>query len=186
MRPPLRENSLKPFGLGLAALALLAVTPLVAPAHPAARPDADLKVVQPQDVKDIIAANKGKVVFLNFFATYCVPCHTEFPEIIKLSKKYKDAGVQVVEISMNDATDASDKAAMAKYLDETKPPFQVYIASSLEDDFYKGVSPQWAKDGEGLPMTMIFDRDGKMVHYYQRALSFADMERDVTPLLAAK
>jgi hypothetical protein len=94
--------------------------------------------------------------------------------------------MQVVEVSMNDATDASDKAAMAKYLDETKPPFQVYIASSLDDEFYKGISPQWAKDGEGLPMTMIFDRDGKMVHYYQKALTLADMERDVTPLLAAK
>lgn len=186
MRSPLRAISLKPFALALAALALLAVMPLAAPARPAAVPDTDLKVVQPQDVKDLIAANKGKVVFLNFFATYCVPCHTEFPEIINLSKKYKDAGIQVVEISMNDVTDPSDKAAMAKYLEETRPPFQVYIASSLEDAFYKGVSEQWAKDGEALPMTMIFDRDGKMVHYYQKALTFADMERDVTPLLATK
>ena len=185
MNPRFSVGSLKPFAFGLAALALLAVMPSAAPARPGPAPDTDLKVVQPQDVKDIIAANKGKVVFLNFFATYCVPCHTEFPEIIKLSKKYKD-GMQVVEVSMNDATDASDKAAMAKYLDETKPPFQVYIASSLEDDFYKGISPQWAKDGEGLPMTMIFDRDGKMVHYYQKALTLADMERDVTPLLPAK
>ncbi len=185
MKPRFSVGSLKAFALGLAALALLAVMPPAVSARPGPAPETDLKVVQPQDVKDIIAANKGKVVFLNFFATYCVPCHTEFPEIIKLSKKYKD-GVQVVEVSMNDATDASDKAAMAKYLDETKPPFQVYIASSLEDDFYKGISPQWAKDGEGLPMTMIFDRDGKMVHYYQKALTLADMEHDVTPLLAAK
>jgi thiol-disulfide isomerase/thioredoxin len=185
MKPLSRADSLKRFAPALVALALLAVMPLGARARPAAAPDTDLKVVQPQEVKDIIAANKGKVVFLNFFATYCVPCHTEFPEIIKLSKKYKD-GMQVVEVSMNDASDASDKAAMAKYLDETKPPFQVYIASSLEDEFYKGISPQWAKDGEGLPMTMIFDRDGKMVHYYQKALTLADMERDVTPLLSAK
>ncbi len=35
-------------------------------------------------------------------------------------------------------------------------------------------------------MTMIFDGDGKMVHYYQKALTLADMEHDVTPLLAAK
>jgi thiol-disulfide isomerase/thioredoxin len=184
MKPLSRADSLKRFAPALVALALLAVMPL-AHARPAADPDTDLKVVQPQEVKDIIAANKGKVVFVNFFATYCVPCHTEFPEIIKLSKKYKD-GMQVVEVSMNDATDASDKAAMAKYLDETKPPFEVYIASSLDDEFYKGISPQWAKDGEGLPMTMIFDRDGKMVRYYQKALTLADMERDVTPLLAAK
>jgi thiol-disulfide isomerase/thioredoxin len=168
----------------MAAVAVLAFSPQAARTQSASAPE--MKVVQPKDVKDLIAANKGKVVFLNFFATYCVPCHTEFPDIIKLQNKYKDAGVQVVEISMNDQSDPSDRAAMAKYLAEVKPSFPVYIASSLEDDFYKSVSPQWAADGEALPMTMIFDRDGKMVHYYQKALSLADMEKDVTPLLAAK
>ena len=184
MNTPFRAGYLKPFALALAAFALLAASARLAPARPAA--GHEMKVVQPQDVKDLIAANKGKVVFLNFFATYCVPCHTEFPDIIKLSKKYQSAGVQVVEVSMNDVSDASDKAAMAKYLEETNPPFPVYIASSLDDDFYKGVSPQWAKDGEGLPMTMIFDKQGNVAHYYQKALTLADMEHDVTPLLAAK
>lgn len=187
MKRALQVASLRSFGLALAALALLVFTPLAAPAPSASPADTpEMKVVQPADVHALITANKGKVVFLNFFATYCVPCHTEFPDIIKLAKKYQNAGVQVVEISMNDNSDPSDKGAMLKWLGETNPPFPVYIASSLEDDFYKGVSPQWAKDGEGLPMTMIFDREGKMVHYYQKALTLADMERDVTPLLAAK
>jgi len=187
MRQTLRVASLRPFGLALAALALLVFTPLAVPPPSAAPADTkEMKVVQPAEVHALIAANKGKVVFLNFFATYCVPCHTEFPDIIKMAKKYQNAGVQVVEISMNDNSDPSDKGAMLKWLGETNPPFPVYIASSLDDDFYKGISPQWAKDGEGLPMTMIFDRDGKMVHYYQKALTMADMERDVTPLLSAK
>src|ERR1700734_3658676 len=94
-----------------------------------------IKVVQPKDVKDLIAANKGKVVFLNFFATYCVPCHPEFPDIEKLQTKHKD-GLQVIEVSMNDNSDPTDKGAMLKYLSEEKPPFPVYIASSLDDDFY--------------------------------------------------
>ena len=187
MRRTSRVASLRSFGLALAALALLVFAPLAVPAPSDAPADArEMKVVQPADVHALIAADKGKVVFLNFFATYCVPCHTEFPDIIKMAKKYQNAGVQVVEISMNDNSDPSDKGAMLKWLGETNPPFPVYIASSLDDDFYKGISPQWAKDGEGLPMTMIFDRDGKMVHYYQKALTMADMERDVTPLLSVK
>jgi thiol-disulfide isomerase/thioredoxin len=144
----------------------------------------DLKVVEPKDIKDLIAANKGKVVFLNFFATYCVPCHAEFPDIIKLQTKYKDS-LQVVEISMNDRTDAAEKTELSKYLAEVKPPFQVYIASSTDDQYYKDVDARWATS-EALPMTMIFDRDGKEAHFYQKALSLAEMERDVTPLLAAK
>ena len=143
----------------------------------------DLKVVEPKDIKDLIAANKGKVVFLNFFATYCVPCHAEFPDIIKLQTKYKDS-LQVVEISMNDRTDAAERTELAKYLGEVKPPFQVYIASSTEDQYYKDVDTRWAAS-EALPMTMIFDKDGKEAHFYEKALSLADMEHDVVPLIGS-
>ena len=80
---------------------------------------------------------------------------------------------------------SADKAAMAKYLEEVKPSFAVYLASSIDDDFYKGVDPKWAADGEALPMTTIFDRDGKPAHFYEKALSFEEMEHDVTPLLKA-
>jgi hypothetical protein len=89
-----------------------------------------------------------------------------------------------VEVSMNDRTDAAEKAEMLKYLEEQKPPFPVYIASSTDDDFYKSMDPRWAQS-EALPMTMIFDRDGKEVHFYQKALALADMEHDVAPLVAS-
>jgi thiol-disulfide isomerase/thioredoxin len=168
--------------LALVALGVVAGFAFTGPAVRAQSSEADLKAVQPQDVKDLIAANKGKVVFLNFFATYCVPCHTEFPEIEKLQKKYPDK-LQVIEVSMNDRTDAAEKAEMLKYLQEQKPPFTVYIASSTDDDYYKAIDPRWAAQGEALPMTTIYDRDGKEAHFYEKALTFADMEHDVTPLL---
>ena len=98
-------------------LALLVASPRTARAQAASAPE--MKVVTPKDVHALIAANKGKVVFLNFFATYCVPCHKEFPDIVKLQEKYK-SDVRVVEVSMNDVSDESDKAQMAKYLSETK------------------------------------------------------------------
>jgi thiol-disulfide isomerase/thioredoxin len=170
--------------LAFVALGMVAAFAFVGPAVRAQSSEADLKAVQPQDVKDLIAANKGKVVFLNFFATYCVPCHTEFPEIEKLQKKYPDK-LQVIEVSMNDRTDAAEKAEMLKYLQEQKPPFTVYIASSTDDDYYKAIDPRWAAQGEALPMTTIYDRDGKEAHFYQKALTLAEMEQDVTPLLGA-
>jgi thiol-disulfide isomerase/thioredoxin len=144
------------------------------------------KVLTPDQLKDLISANKGKVVYLNFFATYCVPCQAEFPDIIKLSKTYHSQGLKVIEVSMNDHTDPSDIAAMTKYLDKTKPPFPIYIASSVEDSFYSGVDPKWEKDGEALPMTTIYDRNGNPVHFYEKALNFQQMEQDVKPLLTAK
>ena len=172
------------FLLKLASVALGAAS-VLAVAAPGVRAQTapEIKVVKPQDVKDLIAANKGKVVFLNFFATYCVPCHKEFPDIEKLQTKYGDK-LQVVEVSMNDVTDAAEKTEMAKYLEEQKPPFPVYIASTTDDSYYQGIDARWAKS-EALPMTMIFDKDGKEAHFYEKALTLADMEHDVQPLLAA-
>lgn len=173
--------------LALAALALVVAGIKAAPARVADTSTASpFEVVTPAQLKDVIAANKGKVVYLNFWATFCVPCRAEFPDIIKLQKMYGSQGLQVIEVSMNDHTDPSDIAAMTKYLDQMKPPFKVYIASALDDSFYTGVDPKWEKDGEALPMTTIYDRNGNPAHYYEKALNLQEMEQDVKPLLAAK
>jgi thiol-disulfide isomerase/thioredoxin len=150
------------------------------PARAQASGNIELKSVEPKDIKDLVAQNKGKVVVLNFFATWCVPCHTEFPDIVKLQTKYNAQGLRVIEVSMNDVTDRDD---MQKFLNETKPPFAVYIAASTEDQFYKDVDPRWDML---LPMTMIYDRDGKNVYFYKEARSYEQFDKDVTPLLAAR
>lgn len=164
--------------VALAALFLLGVTAQRA-ALAQASGALELKMVAPQDIKDLVAKNKGKVVLLNFFATWCVPCHTEFPDIVKLQNKYKSQGLQVIEVSMNDI---SEKDEMQKFLTEQKPPFPVYLASSTDDDFYKAVDARW---DTALPMTLIYDRDGKVRNFYVEGKNLAQFEKDVAPLLAA-
>ena len=93
MRSRFRHSVVK---LACVALCVAAFAGLGTRAQSSGAPE--MKIVKPEDVKALIAANKGKVVFLNFFATYCVPCHKEFPDIIKLQNKYKSAGLEVVEI----------------------------------------------------------------------------------------
>jgi len=173
-----------PVKLAYLALGVLCVFLLAGRGSRAQSAQSDLKAVDPKDIKGLIAANKGKVVFLNFMATYCVPCHTEFPDIMKLQSKYKDS-LQVIEVSMNDRNDAAETTELTKYIADLKPPFSVYIATSTDELYYKDVDTRWAAS-EALPMTMIFDRDGKEAHFYQKALTLAEMERDVTPLLATR
>ncbi len=162
---------------GLAALLFMIVNIPVACAQSTG--NIELKSVEPKDIKDLVAQNKGKVVVLNFFATWCVPCHKEFPDIVKLQSKYKAQGLQVIEVSMNDVTERDD---MQKFLNDQKPPFVVYIAANTEDQFYKDVDARW---DTALPMTMIFDRDGKNVYFYKEARTYDEFEKDITPLLAA-
>jgi thiol-disulfide isomerase/thioredoxin len=176
-------NRAASFKLACLALGVLCVFAFAGRSIRAQSAKPELKAVDPKDIKDLIAANKGKVVFLNFMATYCVPCHTEFPDIMKLQSKYKDS-LQVIEVSMNDRNDAAETTELTKYIADLKPPFPVYIATSTDDQYYKDVDSRWAQS-EALPMTMIFDRDGKEAHFYQKALALAEMEKDVTPLLAS-
>jgi thiol-disulfide isomerase/thioredoxin len=166
--------------LSLAVLAALMLCIIISPAARAqSTGNIDLKSVEPKDIKDLVAQNKGKVIVLNFFATWCAPCHNEFPDIVKLQEKYKAQGLQVIEVSMNDVTEKDD---MQKFLNETKPPFAVYIAANTEDQFYKDVDARW---DTALPMTMIFDRDGKNIYFYKEARTYDQFDKDITPLLAA-
>jgi thiol-disulfide isomerase/thioredoxin len=149
-----------------------------------AQAPANLSPVDDKAVKSMIDNDKGKVVLVNFFASWCAPCHKEFPDIVKLYDKYKDQGLDVIAISMNDVTEKPDMEAFIK---ETKPPFTVYLTSSTEDSAYKAYYDVWnTQDGDTLPMSMIFDRSGKLQHYYPKERNYTQMEQDITPLLTAK
>ena len=175
--PEIRNSTWRIVGVALAVLMALAWAPWPAFAQASAAPE--LKSVDPKGIKDLIAKNKGKVVLLNFFATWCVPCHKEFPDIVKLQNKYRSQGLQVIEVSMNDV---SEKDEMQKFLNEQKPPFAVYLASSTEDEFYKAVDSRW---DSALPMSMIYDRDGNARYFYAEARDYEQFEKDIAPLLAA-
>lgn len=162
--------------LALGAMALLVAVPQAARAQ--AVSGQDLKTVDAKDIRAMVSAEKGKVVLLNFFATWCAPCHKEFPDIVKLQQKYGPEGLQVIEVSVNDA---SEKADMQKFLSETKPPFPVYMASSYDDDFCSAVDKRW---DTALPMTIIYDRTGNSRFYYPDGRTYEQFEKDVKPLLA--
>ena len=165
---------------GLAGLVIL----ILSQAGVHAQVSANLTPVDDKAVKSMLDHDKGKVVLINFFASWCAPCHQEFPDIVKLYDKYKDQGLDVIAVSMNDVTEKPDMEAFIK---EMKPPFTVYLTSSTEDSAYKAFYDVWnTQDGDTLPMSMIYDRAGKLQHYYPKERNYAQMEQDITPLLAAK
>ncbi len=128
-------------------------------------------------IKALVAENKGKVVLLNFFATWCPPCRKEFPGIVKFHEKYKSQGLEVIEISMNDA---SEKGDIRAFIREMKPAFPIYLAASTDEQFYKAIDERWAME---LPITLIYDRDGKLRYYYPKERTYAELQQDVGPLL---
>jgi thiol-disulfide isomerase/thioredoxin len=136
-----------------------------------------LETVTPEEIHALVAGNAGDVVVVNFWATWCPPCLREFPDIIEVYNDYRDQGLTVLAVSMNEAEDAED---IAGFLANFAPPFSIYRAASTDTEFYAGVVDPWY--GE-MPMTLIFDTEGALVHVHKKPLTYDELATDVAAIM---
>ena len=97
---------------------------------------------------------KGKVVFLNFWATFCAPCREEMPSMERLARKYKDRDLVMVAISQDE-----ELPAMRQFLRQVMPDGELNMLIPLDSD---GAVKQ-AYGTNLLPETYIIDREGQIV-----------------------
>jgi peroxiredoxin len=93
---------------------------------------------------------RGKVVLLNFWATWCGPCTLEIPWFIEFEQQYKTRGFAVVGVSM----DEDGWAAIKPYMAEHKMNYRVLLGDDSVSQLYGGV--------DALPTTFIIDRAGRV------------------------
>jgi thiol-disulfide isomerase/thioredoxin len=105
-----------------------------------------------------IADYRGKVVLIDFWATWCGPCVAGMPEVIDLHKKHHDAGLEIVGISFD-----SDKDALEKFVEEHEMPWVQYFDGKTWDNDYG------RKYGiRAIPTMWLVGRDGKVVDFSAR------------------
>jgi peroxiredoxin len=97
-----------------------------------------------------LADYKGKVVLLDFWATWCGPCKIEIPWFIEFEQQFKDRGFAVLGVSMDE--DGWD--AVKPYMDDLKINYRILLGNEQVSDIYGGV--------ESLPTTLLIDRQGKI------------------------
>jgi peroxiredoxin len=138
--------------LACAALALVAVSasPSITPSVLA--PDFTLHAMDGPNLR--LQEQRGRVVMINFWATWCGPCRQEMPQLSKLYEKYKASGFVLLGVNVDD--DARNAVAVAAKLGVKFPVL-------LDTD--KSVSKLY--DLATMPSTVIIDRDGK-VRYVHR------------------
>lgn len=149
--------------LGLMALLLVA-----APApQPATGPE----------VLEAVRTAQKPVVVVNVWATWCIPCREEFPDLLKLRRAYRDRGVEVLFVSGDFAGERDQAAA---FLTEQGVDFPTYIKSGDDMAFIDTLDPKWSG---ALPATFVFDRRGRLRHALLGKSTYAQLEAKVLDVL---
>jgi thiol-disulfide isomerase/thioredoxin len=154
----------------------LLLLPLFAIALVAA--DAPLVKLNETGYTKLLADQKGKVVLVDFWATWCTPCRKEMPLVAKLDAKLKAKGFKVITISSDEL---ENEPAARAFLKEVGITGTTYIKAAKDDDaFIRQIDPKW---GGELPALVLYDKTGKKVKMWKGETAIAEIEAAVTKLL---
>jgi thiol-disulfide isomerase/thioredoxin len=147
-------------------------------ATPTDAPTIALKDLNDQDVT--LAQYKGKVVLVNFWATWCEPCKVEIPWMIEFQQKYSPRGFTILGVSM----DEDGKKAVQPFLDKER--FDVggqKVAMNYPIVFGNDSIAEKFGGVMGLPTSMLFTRDGKKIRTIVGLVNHDDISKVIEGLL---
>ncbi len=121
-----------------------------------------------------LASLKGKVIVLDFWATWCPPCKVEVPWFVEFQTKYASRGFTVVGVSVDDAPEA-----LRSFAEKFKMNYPVLVGDGRDDiKGPKAYGPMW-----GLPKTFVIGRDGKICKTHVGFSQKETLEQQIKSLL---
>jgi thiol-disulfide isomerase/thioredoxin len=117
-----------------------------------------------------LADHKGKVVLLDFWATWCGPCRIEIPGLVRLQERYRDQGLVIIGISLDDSLEP-----VREFYREYRMNYPVAMGDERISALYGGIL--------GLPTTFLIGRDGRIYAKHMGATDISVFEEEVKELL---
>jgi thiol-disulfide isomerase/thioredoxin len=149
---------------------------IVAAGGAAASPASQLSgEIDAKELRRVVSRQNARLVLVNFWATWCVPCREEFPDLVRLQKNLGPKGLRIIGVS----TDVSKELPKVKaFLKQQRPGFPNYHKKAGGDDqeFINTVDALW---GGELPFSVIYDGSGKKIKTLSGKHSYADYEKEV-------
>ena len=150
-----------------------AATPRIRSIRPGVKaPDFQLESIDGKMVK--LSDFRGKAVLLNFWATWCGPCRAEMPWLVELYAKYKDAGLEIVGVSMDQ--NAVHRPRVVPYVHEKNVTYTILYGNDRVSAAYDGVPL--------LPTSFFIGSDGKVVGGFEGIKTKNELELGVLRALA--
>ena len=153
----------------LALLILFAVPPSAALCQTPKAPALELKDLRGRVRR--LSDYRGKVVLLNFWATWCPPCRAEVPDLVRWQREYDKAGLQVIGITYP----PTNRAQVRRFLRRHHVNYPVLLGTRATKTLFD--------EGETLPFTVVIDREGNVRERVEGILLPEEFEEKVKPLL---
>ena len=107
-------------------------------------------------LRSMISERHGRPLLLNVWATWCIPCREEFPDLVRLRSAYPDSAVDMVAISVDYPDEVDSK--IRPFLSHLRVPFPVCVSGvKKQEDFMNALDSLW---NGGVPATFIYDGNG--------------------------
>jgi thiol-disulfide isomerase/thioredoxin len=137
--------------------------------------EVELHVTDLSGSAQTLSSLKGRVVILNFWATYCIPCKSEMPDLAALQNEYAALGVQVIGASTDEI---GDRQKVIQFVKETRINFPVWVGAATTDMLRFGI-------GSALPGTVIIGKDGRVVRVISGVVNPTELKKQLETMLAS-
>jgi thiol-disulfide isomerase/thioredoxin len=128
--------------------------------------------------RKLVASAKGRVLLVDFWATWCEPCRAELPKLVELGNRYRASGLNLVTVSCDEP---EQEAGALAFLEKQRAPLPAYIKRPKDDDaFINSIDVKWS--GE-LPALFLYDRQGRRVRAFLGETDMASLEAAFKKLL---
>lgn len=167
-------------------LVVIGVSALLgAAAQPGQEGKIEMTAVKYDGLKQEVLKQRGKVVIVDFWATFCPPCMGAFPKFIEMHKKYADKGLVIITVSADDAANPEKVKKANAFLKRVESPFRNLLLDEPWDSWTKRL------DVKALPCYYVFDRQGKWVRFPGKdakdgEIDYAELEKVVVQMLNEK